>query len=146
MRTIYFELIDNVFCSLVDREEANGPDSISDIERVVLTIWHASGIIGNGGFRYFFECGLPARATATAYARIGVDQAESILRNVLNLFPNGIVPEDYDERMAIVDEIYIKHADLLDRLEGEYYATDPVMERQLAGWIRVHKDVFCPSS
>ena len=142
MRSKDFEMIDATFCALADREEQRGSQSISDIERVVLLVWHASGIIGNGGFRYFFECGLPLTTTAAAYGRIGVEQVVAIFGRVHELFPAKQIPDDYDERMAIVETIYEQHADLLDRLEGDFYSTDELMEQQLAGWIRVHKDVF----
>ena len=56
MRDAAFEQVDRVFCILADREEKLGKGSINEIERVVLLIWSATGIIGNGGFRYFFEC------------------------------------------------------------------------------------------
>ena len=142
MRSTDFDLIDRVFGLLDDRESSNGPDSISDIERVVLLVWHASGIIGNGGFRYFFECGLPLRPTAEAYSRIGVEQAATILFGLLDLFPRQRVPDDWDERMEFVDRLCEQHRDLFDRWERDYYATDDLMERQLAGWIRVHDDLF----
>jgi Domain of unknown function (DUF4375) len=142
MRSKEFEIIDATFCALADREEKRGSQSISDIERVVLLVWHASGIIGNGGFLYFFECGLPLSATASAYSRIGVEQAVSIFQRVHGLFPAKQIPDDYDERMAIVEAFYKDYADLLDQLEGDFYLTDDLMRQQLAGWIRVHKDVF----
>jgi hypothetical protein len=137
-----FHLIDRIFGALDDREVSNGPDSINDIERVVLLVWSASGIIGNGGFRYFFECGLPLRATAEAYSRIGVEEAATILFRLLDLFPCQRVPDDWDERTTFVDQLCDRHRDLFDRCERDYYATDSLMERQLAGWIRVHDDRF----
>jgi hypothetical protein len=142
MRSEHFNVVDAAFCRLAEREEQRGADSITDIERVVLLVWHASGIIGNGGFRYFFECALPLVATAQAYERIGVEQAASILRRLLEFFPGRHIPDDYDDRMAIVSRFYDGHAELLDQLEGEFYSTDALMEQQLAGWIRVHHDVF----
>jgi hypothetical protein len=135
-------LIDRVFDALVDRESVTGPDSINDIERVVLLIVHASGIIGNGGFRYFFECDLPLRATAEAYSRIGVETAATILFRLLDLFPRQTVPAEWEERMEIVDRLRGQHVQLFQKWESEFYSTDPFMERQLAGWIRVHDDVF----
>ncbi len=135
-------MINATYCMLVDREKQRGSDSITDIERVVLLIWHASGIIENGGFRYFFECGLLLRETAEAYARIGVEEVASIFRRVNDLFPGHEIPADYDERMALVDKFYQQQADLLSHLEGEFYSRDGLMEKQLGGWIRVHRDVF----
>ncbi len=137
-----FDIVNDTFCTLAEREKLQGEESITDIERVVLLIWHASGIIGNGGFHYFFECGLPLRTTADAYARIGVDHAALILRRLLEFFPSSRIPEDYDARMATVSRFYEERADLLRQMESEFYATDGLREQQLAGWIRVHRDVF----
>lgn len=137
-----FDQINAVFCRLADRQQQKGSETITDIEQVVLLVWHAAGIIGNGGFHYFFECSLPLLATARAYDRIGVEQAASILRRLQEFFPGRFIPDDYDERMAIVRRFYGEHTDLLDQLEGEFYSTDALMEQQLAGWIRVHDDIF----
>ena len=137
-----FEFVNETFMSLVDRERQCGAAGISDIERVVLLVWHASGIIGNGGFRYCFECGLPLPETADAYGRIGVDSVSSILWRVIELFPRSHIPDDYDERMEIVERLYEDLPDLMSQLEFEFYDADTIMQRQLAGWIRVHKDVF----
>lgn len=142
MPSEHSDVVDAVFCRIADREGQRGSDSITDIERVVLLVWHASGIIGNGGFHYFFECALPLLPTAQAYGRIGVDQAASILRRLQEFFPERHIPDDYDERMAIVRRFYDEHAELLSQLEREFYSTDVLMEQQLAGWIRVHHDVF----
>jgi len=129
MRSQDFEMIDATFCALAEREAQRGSKSISDIERVVLLVWHASGIIGNGGFRYFFECGLSLPITAEAYTRIGVEQAASILRRIHDLFPGKKIPDDYDERLAIVTRFYEQHGGLLDALEREFYGTDVLMEQ-----------------
>jgi len=137
-----FEFVNNTFKALAERKQQRGETSIDDIERVVLLVWHASGIIENGGFRYFFECNLPLRQTSEAYSRIGVEEVATILSRVQELFPNRDIPDDYDERMAIVEGIYENQGDLLSNLESEFYRADGLMEQQLAGWIRVHKDVF----
>ena len=137
-----FELIDRAFCVLTECESRHGSDSLDETEQVVLRVWHASGIIGNGGFRYFFECGLPLAATAEDYSRIGVERATKILRDLLELFPGRHVPDDLDERLQLVDRLYQAHPSLLYRWERDYFETDDLMEKQLAGWIRVHNDVF----
>ncbi|MBI3881246.1 MAG: DUF4375 domain-containing protein [Verrucomicrobia bacterium] len=137
-----FELVNATFCSLANREKNDGAESIRDIERIVLLVWHAAGIVGNGGFRYFFECGLPLRETAEAYSRIGVESAASVLRNLREMLPGRQVSDDYDERMKVVERIYTEHEDVLSKMEKEFWNTDDLMTRQLAGWIKVHRDVF----
>lgn len=137
-----FETVDAVFLRLADRQEQRGAESITDIEKVVLLVWHAAGIIGNGGFRYFFECALPLVDTAQAYERIGVEQAAAILRRLREFFPGRHIPDDHEERVAIMSEFYDQNAEVLRQLEIEFCSTDDLMVQQLFGWVRVHRDVF----
>ena len=141
-----FEMINAVFSTLVEREKQRGAEGINDIERVVLLVWHASGIIGNGGFRYFFECGLSLPETAKAYERIGVENVVSVFHQVRELFPANEIPDNWDERMVLVEGLYEGQAELLEQLESEFFSADELMEQQLAGWIRVNKDVFQPTN
>lgn len=142
MPTEHFELVDRVFCALADRKARLGADSITDIERVVLLVWHASGIIGNGGLRYFIECGLPLRATAEAYARIGVEEGATVLHKLGQMIGTLNLPDDHDRRQEILADLAEGEVALLDGLEQAFYATDEFMENQLAAWIRFHRDVF----
>jgi len=73
-------------------------------ENVVLLVWHASGIIENGGFHYFFEQELNAEAVATAYETIGCDKAAELLRLGLSLFPNAVLPASWEERVKFMDQ------------------------------------------
>ncbi len=136
-----FELINRVFLSLDKREQAEGTESIDEIERVVLLVWHASGIIDNGGFRHFFFHRLPLRATAEAYSRIGVEKAAKILFRLLDFFPRQIVSENWSDLREVRDELYRRHADQLLQMERDFWNTNDLMEHQLAGWIRVHDDL-----
>ncbi len=137
-----FFLIDRTFIDLAEREVRHGAASIDDIERVVLLVWHAAGIIENGGLHFFLERGLSLRSTAEAYSRLGIEAAAAVFLRLLNLFPRQSVPDEVEERMLLADRIFEQNAAFIQRLEVEYHAINRLTEKQLVGWIQVHNDLF----
>ncbi|MDB6112781.1 MAG: hypothetical protein JWR69_4531 [Pedosphaera sp.] len=131
-----FEFINGLFCKLVDKQEDQGAEVLTKEENVVLLIWHASGIIGNGGFRYFFEQELNGEAAAAAYTIIGCDKAAELLRLGLSLFPNTVPPASWEERVKYMDE----NAELFDRLSEAFWEADQGMQERLAEYTRSHFD------
>jgi hypothetical protein len=61
---------------------------------------------------------------------------------LLELFPEQEVPEDYDERMDFVHNLYRVHSEHLVRLESHCEAASAMIEHQLAAWINGHAHVF----
>src|SRR5262245_5321203 len=94
-----FELCNGMFTRII---EYHGDDidasAISEQERVVLLVWYASGIIGNGGFRYLFEGELQGdphfALTAEAFRATGCKKAAEAVRKTLAMFPNSRPPTD----------------------------------------------------
>lgn len=137
------QLVAETLEMLREKEAREGPEAITDIMRVVLVVARAWSDLGNGGFRNFFEQGAPLRATTEACALIGATTVAASLQLLLELFPEQEVPEDYDERMELVHQLYRQHSEQLSRLESNYEAASGMLEHQLAGWINAHGHVFC---
>jgi hypothetical protein len=98
------ELCDELFKRLVKRY---GDDldvsKCREEHRVVLLVWHASGIIDNGGFQYLFEGnfnGDPHFAkTAAAFRTINVRKCAEAVEEALKLFPDSKPPTDTEIRL-----------------------------------------------
>lgn len=75
-------------------------------ERVIMLVWHSSGIIGNGGFEYLFAGDFPGdpdyHITAEAYKTAGLLRSYEAFQEAFALFPGGIVPHERAER----DQLY----------------------------------------
>ncbi len=100
-----FELCDELFKEIDDHYGSDLPaKDMPESPRTVILVWHATGIIGNGGFEYLFEGdfkGDPGfKLTHKAFETIGSDLAADALRDALALFPNGKMQTDLDERIA----------------------------------------------
>ena len=79
---------------------AGGLDALSPAACALARSNRAEYLVGNGGFRYFFE---PqeheAEATAEALQAIGADEAVAALRCALSVFPGGRPHDDWQQRM-----------------------------------------------
>ena len=62
-----FDLAGEICDNLGRRAEENGIQSLSKPEQTVLLVWWAQGIIGNGGFEYFYEGACNMTDVAEAY-------------------------------------------------------------------------------
>jgi len=130
--TSEFEIIDRVVGVADEKRAKRGVSALSTAERVASDIWSASGIIGNGSFQYFFECGLDAENCARAYEAIGMPEAARIFRLALSLFPDSHPHEDFAERVAFIRE----REDAFDKLGMEIVRLDSKMEALLSAYLK----------
>ena len=100
----------------------------------MVLIWHASGIMENGGFQYFFEQGLDAAAVAAAYERIGCSKCAEVIRLGLSLFPDSIMREDSIGRAAFV----LQNQHIFYQASCLFWDADRETEPQLAEFIRAN--------
>jgi hypothetical protein len=99
-----FDLCNGVYSLLVGRY---GDDlaALPAEGKVVLWTWHASGIIGNGGFQYLFEGVFETdpyyAGTLAAFRTIGTQECAGALEEALQVFPRGKPPVDRDRRLRL---------------------------------------------
>lgn len=141
-----FDLCDGVFLKIGDRyDHMISADAYTSEERTVMLVWHAGGIIDNGGFEYLFSGDFPGdpsyRLTAQAFETLGCERATTAFHEALSLFPNAQAPEGTEVRY----ETY-KHVPEARRQEVNHKfwsaGWDHEIERKLADYIRVHRSAF----
>ena len=108
-------------------------------ERVIMLVWHSSGIIDNGGFEYLFAGEFPGdpdyHITAEAYKTAGLLRGYEAFQEAFALFPGGKVPHDAAERLQQYQAANRSARDRLDRkLWQDRY--DRTREKRLAEFIR----------
>jgi len=139
MRNSDFDLVDDLFCKVVDKKEQHGWHSLNAEERVLLLVWHASGIIGNGGFLYFFEQEIDADATARAYEKIGCHECAELLRLSLSLFPDSVLQASLEERVKYLED----NKEMFDKLSSGFWKADKEMRVRLAEYVKGHIGKIC---
>ncbi len=136
------ELVAMTVEKLTELETRKGAGAVGEIARPVLVITRAMAVLSDGGFRNFFEQGLPLNDTAAACERIGAVATANTLRGLVELFPTGDMPDDYDQRIELVDASYRQHSSRIWELETAYEESSKMLIHQLAAWIRGHGFAF----
>jgi len=131
MRDDDFELADSIFIRLCEKQEL-GKESLSKEEQIVITVWHASGIIGNGGLLYFFEQELDSEKTAGAYEEIGSSKCAELLRLFVSVFPENLSRE---ERVGFIQS----KTEIFDNLSSAFWEADEKTVKRIADYIRAHR-------
>jgi hypothetical protein len=127
-----YDFISGVIEEASRKRATDSAYSLTTAERVADDIWAALGIIGNGSFQYFFECGLNAEVCAEAYEAIGLPEGARLFRLALSLFPNSAPHADDAERLAFTQT----HEEAFDALAMELIRLDKQMMALLATYLR----------
>jgi hypothetical protein len=132
-----FWLVDQVFDGIAEKMK-NETGQRHGPERVVYLIWHAWGIIENGGLFYFFEHDFDIEEVARAYESIGLAEAAFILRTAIAKFPNSRRPADFQKCVEFLDE----HEYFFESLSTTFWNTQEGLEDILASYIKKHPEAF----
>lgn len=127
-----FVFVDHLVGEAEDKKAAKGLAALCATEKHAIAIWAASGIIGNGGFQYFFENGLSAEAAAEGYDAIGMAETADIFRTALSLFPNGKPQTDWEEALAFIRS----KENLFNTLSSVVWNSEVEMVSRLARYLR----------
>jgi hypothetical protein len=134
-------LCDKVFCRFAKLNNSIDVQSYEEPERVVTLVWHACGIIGNGGFHYLLEGdfnGDPGFTyTAAAFKAIGAEDCYRSFQDVMRCFPDGRLPSDIPVRIARYESIPLSRRDQID--ESFWAEESRDVPSLLARYIRQHR-------
>ncbi len=108
--------------------------------KVIIWVWHTSGIIGNGGFQYLFENVLPDdlyfAGTLEAYRTLGADQCAEALAEALSRFPKSKPPKSVERRLSIFQQEGWGH------LDRKFWDQNKQLPGLIANFIREKKDII----
>lgn len=138
MNTESFESLSGPVAALFERADSKGIDSLTTSERVVFVVWSAVGQIENGGFDQFFynSSGDFAAEAAPAFRTIGATGKAAVIDRALQLFPNGIPPEDRNQRIRLLDQATAEKGDeVFDELEQAFFAVPEDIYLLLARYV-----------
>ena len=138
-----FEKLARLATTVFERAEANGFESLAGPERVLFSVWSATGQIENGGFDQFFfnSSGDYALEAVSAFRAIGATAKADVIEHAVNLFPDSAPPRDRDERQRALDAIQNEVGDdVFERLDNAYYAVREDVDAMLAAYVDAHAD------
>ncbi|HWA97518.1 MAG TPA: DUF4375 domain-containing protein [Pirellulales bacterium] len=137
-----WDLVNGTFSKISDRYH-NWVDAsaYSPVERVIMLVWHLTGIIDNGGFEYLFAGEIDGdpdyHVAAKACKEAGLVRSYEAFQEAFSLFPGGIVPHDTEQRWRQYDAANRSAREAINRkLWSDGY--DNLREKKLAEFIRKH--------
>lgn len=124
---------------LSQRVEKFGLRPLSEPERTVFLIWNFTHELDNGGVDAFFynKSGEHAEKTVDALHGIGATELAELLEEAIELFPDGDVPSDIDERTDVLDDIAHDVEDTFEQLRAAYeeQTSERILRATLKYWL-----------
>ena len=98
--------VERLMEQLGQKADERGLAALDPAERTVLLAWWARGVIGNGGFKYFFEGGSELGPVARAFRALGFPKAAEACEHVdAEVVPEGRAPRDDEARRAALAHV-----------------------------------------
>ena len=101
--------IDELFDFIMER--GFDSDTANDIEKTFIYVVTAVGLLGNGGFKYFFENDfdegkVPHEEVISHFEKIGSSKTAETLRKSLNIFPGAKPQKNLAKRSAFLEKFF----------------------------------------
>lgn len=145
----HVDIADEVFKRILKKHgDGVDPSKLPKAQQTVLLVYHAHGLIGNGGFQYLFEGDFPGDPefllTRQAYKTIGATSAVAAFEKAFAVFPNSTPPSDINRRIKMWQSKY----NLVDSLRDEsapdsmYFSADDSVMEKLVDYIKANEGEF----
>ena len=118
--------------------------ALTHAERVVYIVYTLEGEVNNGGFLQYFwnSSGNQANELVDAFLEIGAPKTAAICEKALSVF-GGHVPEDWDERNEVLDELDSDMVDeILSECDDAFYDYEENLTELCYEYITKNKDQF----
>jgi hypothetical protein len=127
---------------LSTRADEGGLESLPARQRTVVLAWGARGIIGNGGFRYFFQAAWNMAAVADAFRALGFAEAALACEKALEIFPDHTPPPDAERRRTVLASVNFKPYAPYERIV--YRIDFDTLRSAIGEYIKQHAADFQP--
>jgi hypothetical protein len=131
--------LDNYICKLC--AWGKQVEKLSAPQRVFYLNQELEREVNSGGFESFFynSYGTYANETTSTLRVVGANQFAELLQQAINVFPNGHVPKDINERKNLMDSFV---DDTWTQLDQKFYAYPENLNELNLEYVRKHKDSF----
>lgn len=119
------------------------PD-FSEIDKPVIYLVAATGIIENGGLRYFYENYFPDGVLhaeiAGCYRNIGMEKVAELIEKSAACFPAGHPQPELDARNEFLYDVGLN--DAFDKIDADLFSETAYFEKKMAAYIRNNIEYF----
>lgn len=132
-------LLQQVFHRLADKATCEGIPALSRSERAVFLPYWAAGIIGNGGFRYFFEGATEIWDLAVACEDLGLPESARACRLAGAQIPAEVLAGGYERCRTWMDALMDAHLlAMFERANNLFPVSEETFHARMIAFIREH--------
>ncbi len=132
-----FDRLNQLAVDIDAKKKSRGSDALCHEEHILDSIWTAVGVLENGSFQYFSECGLDAGGVARAYEKIGMQEVSALFEHADRIL-RPVSKKPWDERLKFL----LEHEAELDKLAAEVLKHTLAGERELLEYVHKHAQKF----
>ncbi len=106
-----------------DRQAEVGYESLTGAEKTIYCIDSLSREMENGGFGQLFhhDAGAICLDMLESLDKIRAKKSHAVVQQMVNFFPNGIVPADEEERLNTFDQLASELVDEIAECDDQFY-------------------------
>lgn len=131
----------DVLYGLIDRKRYRaGIGSLNDAQRVFLIAFHTLGIVGNGGFHYFFEQTIGPERAEQAFRSLRMDRAADAIRRAASVFPRSRPHYDFWDRMDYLDRRMDRVNAVFEAANDMFWEATKSFNHHAMQFARKHRD------
>jgi hypothetical protein len=129
---------------LYSRIKAVGFDALTIHERRYFAMWWFFAEVNNGGIhQYFFnDAGQLAMDVLDGFTDIGAVEIAGIVRQAIDVFPQGVVPFEQRQRRSALEAIGPSGNAALDSLSEKFYDSKEDVSALLQSFVTANKSQY----
>lgn len=127
-----FFFVENIAVRLSKKKDIEGESSLNNVEKTVVDIWDAAGLIGNGGIQYWILSSSAQKAIILQLIDIDMKMLSSVIENVFNILNGLELCQSSTHKEAFV----AKHETKLTELSREWNNNSDFLADNLAIFIK----------
>ena len=133
-----FRLVDAIAVAIPESPSKQLPRP----QQVVGSIWHASGVIGNGGFWALFRSDINSNEVVKALEEIGADDSASAIKEAMTIFPNSEPLSAWLDRGEFIDNLDQDNDEILNSASRAFIDADKQRLQALGRYVRSNVNSF----
>jgi hypothetical protein len=132
-----FEYVNQFFLRASEKEEKCGMQALSPTEMTIFAVWHATGLIVNGGLQNFFIWEGASPKIADSFEEIGMPDVAIIIRQFFSILPAVNFNNFTSAKRDIFIEKnfdYVKNK--IEELNNKFYQLEPNIAPKAAVFVK----------
>lgn len=127
-----FLFVESVAVRISKKKDLEGEPSLNKTEKIIVDIWDAVGLIGNGGIQYWLLSSVSRKSIVEQLREIECEYLSEVMENVFSILP-GI---DSIEPVSCKEEKIAKHENRLAELTRMWNDNSEILPSKLENYIK----------